>query len=123
MTSSLCEYTFDFVACEKDLYFENAGVYEGERKVSKLSEIIGNDVTLNLNVTNITGGEKTLYVILAAYSGDRMLDIEMKTITVANDLSGYPVKTDAVSKVGADKIKGFIWDNNLTPFADVALVD
>ena len=122
-TYSLCEYTFDFVACNKDLYFENAGVYEGERKVSKLSEIIGNDVTLNLNVTNITGGEKTLYVILAAYSGDRMLDIEMKTISVANDTSGYTVKTDAVSKVGADKIKGFIWDNNLTPFADVALVD
>jgi len=67
---------------------------------------------INNNVVNITApAEKKVAVILAAYKGNKAVDVEIAYVTLAEGTADYTVAN--FEKAACDVIKAYVWDEDI----------
>lgn len=121
---SLCRYTEDKVACSEGFHFENAAIYDGDSAVASISAIASGNAKFALDASNVSGQAKNIYLIIAAYDGDKLLEVKTAEAQLAAGEEAHP-ETPALSVSGADRVCGFIWEGieTLVPYASPVSIE
>ena len=90
--------------------------------------VLGNNVTMNVNLANVTNASKDAisYLVVIDESTNKIVDIDVAEAvkTVAAGANGYLTNTVTIpTGEGSYSIRGFVWDSKLIPLANIAAIN
>lgn len=117
------EYSKDFKIIDSGVRAEIVNVTKGESAVNGLSDFNG-DVKINISYSNTTDTTPTLKVIVAYYSGTKLVYAEVKDQATSseNKISDYGVDYKVATLTESyDKVNIMVWDglNTMKPLSSV----
>lgn len=117
------EYSKDFKIIDSGVRAEIVNVTKGENTVDGLNDFSG-DVKINISYSNTTATTPTLKVIVAYYSGTKLVYAEVKDQATSseNKISDYGVDYKVATLTESyDKVHIMVWDglNTMKPLSSV----